>query len=111
MTWLFSYGTLRQPEVQTAVFGRLVAGEDDALTGFRLATVAIADPGVVAMSGAAIHPILVPDLAATTPIAGTALRIEADDLAAVDAYEGATYARVAVTLASGRPAQVYIAAA
>ncbi len=109
MIWLFSYGTLRQPEVQRAVFGRLLHGEDDALTGFRRDTVVIADADVVAVSGAAVHPILVPDTAAAS-IAGSALAIEPADLPAVDAYEGATYARIGVTLMSGRAAQVYVAA-
>ena len=44
MHLLFSYGTLRDPGVQAAVFGRAVACTDDALPGFRVDQVAITDP-------------------------------------------------------------------
>jgi len=33
---LFSYGTLRQPEVQLANYRRLLEGEPDSLSGYRL---------------------------------------------------------------------------
>ena len=53
-------------------------------------------------------PILVRDVAAVMPIAGVALRLEAADLPATDAHGGENYTRVAVALASGRAAQVYV---
>ena len=105
---LFSYGTLRQPEVQRAVFGREISGTPDALTGFVLATVEIDDPDVVEVSGKAVHSILLPG--AGPAIAGVALDILPEDLAPADAYETAAYARVVVTLASGRAAYAYVAA-
>ena len=43
---LFSYGTLRQPDVQLANYGRLLAGEADTLRGYRLIPVEITDPAV-----------------------------------------------------------------
>jgi len=36
---LFSYGTLRQPEVQRATFGREIDGRPDAIVGYDLAYV------------------------------------------------------------------------
>jgi hypothetical protein len=54
---LLSYGTLQQPAVQLATFGRLLAGRPDALPGFALAPLPITDSAVVALSGAAIHTI------------------------------------------------------
>jgi hypothetical protein len=57
---LFVYGTLRDPAVQRAVFGRTLAGAADAVTGFRLGEVAIVDPDVVAASGLSVHRILLP---------------------------------------------------
>ncbi len=36
MPRLFSYGSLQQPAVQLATFGRLLAGSRDALVGFEL---------------------------------------------------------------------------
>lgn len=47
---LFSYGSLRQPEVQRANFGRLLEGEADAAIGWRVEEVHIIDPAVVALS-------------------------------------------------------------
>jgi hypothetical protein len=48
---LFSYGTLRQPEVQRATFGREIDGRSDAIVGYDLDYVTITDPHVVATSG------------------------------------------------------------
>ena len=58
--WLFSYGTLRQGNVQLATFGRKLEGRDDALVGFARTTVAITDPEVIATSGETDHPIVTP---------------------------------------------------
>ena len=106
--WLFSYGTLRQPEVQRAVFGRELESEPDALVGFVLDTILITDPDVVATSGSERHLILRRQDGAA-PIAGAALAIEEADLAPADAYEAEDYRRIVVTLASGRTAFVYVA--
>jgi hypothetical protein len=106
---IFSYGTLRQPEVQRAVFGRLLDGDPDSLTGFRIDHVAITDPAAIGASGSEVHLTLRRDPAVTAPIIGSALAIEAADLPAVDAYEGDTYARIEVVLGSGRTAFVYAA--
>ena len=56
---LFSYGTLRLPEVQLSTFGRLLEGHDDAVVGYRLDWVTITDSHVIAASGSDRHPILV----------------------------------------------------
>lgn len=106
--WLFSYGTMRQPEVQRALWGRTVPMEADALVGFRLASVRITDPAVIATSGSDAHPMLVPDVAGNG-VDGAALRLTAAELAAADAYEVEDYVRVPVTLASGRAAFAYVA--
>ncbi len=110
MHLLFSYGTLRLPEVQRALFGREVPTTPDALVGYRLGTVRITDPQVIATSGSAEHPILVrADAADRVP--GACLRLDDAELAAADAYEVADYARALRPLASGAQAWVYLAAA
>lgn len=105
--WLFSYGTLRQPEVQMALFGRLVETRDDVLPAFKVESVRITDPAVVALSGAAEHPILKRG-APEDLVTGAALATTDADLARADGYESADYRRIAVTLASGRSAFVYV---
>ena len=107
--WIFSYGTLRQPEVQRELFGRALAAEQDALTGFRIGMVAISNPEVVRMSGSAEHPGLIATGEPSDRVAGLALEVTADELAAADAYEAADYVRAPVTLESGRAAFVYLA--
>jgi len=105
---LFSYGTLQQPEVQRATFGRLLDGRPDAVVGFRLETLTIADPHVIATSGSAEHPLLVPADAPGAEIAGTVFEITPAELAAADEYEVDDYTRVEVPLASGGSAWVYV---
>ena len=107
--WIFSYGTLRQPEVQRAVFRRELHGEADRLTGFRSGTVTISNPDVVALSGSAKHPGLIRTGDPGDQVAGTALSIMQSELAAADAYEAADYVRHEVVLASGKTAFVYLA--
>ena len=105
--WLFSYGTLRQPEVQRAVFGRELDSDPDVLIGFELSEVAITDPSVIAASGCDRHPILRRSND-DRRVPGSALRLKLSDLASADHYEVGDYERISVTLASGRSAYVYV---
>ncbi|MBA3677147.1 MAG: gamma-glutamylcyclotransferase [Sphingosinicella sp.] len=104
---LFSYGTLRQDDVQRALFGRLVEGQPDAVKGYVLSTVRIDDPDVVAKSGSAVHPIMVATGDPADEIEGMVFTISDSDLAAVDRYETAAYRRVEARLRSGRRAWAY----
>ncbi len=105
---LFTYGTLRLPDVQRETFGRLITGDDDVLAGYTVDYVDIADPHVVALSDRAVHPILRATGDPRDKVVGTALRITQDELDAADEYEVEDYRRVRVTLASGRQAWVYV---
>jgi gamma-glutamylcyclotransferase (GGCT)/AIG2-like uncharacterized protein YtfP len=107
---LFSYGTLRQADVQIANYGRLLDGEPDALAGYRLVPVEIEDPDVVRISGKAIHTIAVASGDSGDRIPGMVFALTEVELAATDAYETAAYARLEVTLESGRSVWVYVAA-
>ncbi|MBB4680096.1 gamma-glutamylcyclotransferase family protein [Crossiella cryophila] len=109
-TLLFSYGTLRQPEVQQAVFGRALDGRADEIAGYLLGEVVITDPAVIATSGSDRHPVLRPSTAADAGVPGTAFKITEQDLAAADAYEVEDYTRVLVPLRSGDQAWVYVLA-
>jgi len=105
---LFSYGTLRQPEVQLANYGRLLDGRPDALRGYRLAPLAITDPHVVRISGKAVHAIARRTGDSADVIGGMVFGLSPAELAATDRYEVDAYARVEVTLASGARAFVYV---
>jgi gamma-glutamylcyclotransferase (GGCT)/AIG2-like uncharacterized protein YtfP len=104
---LFSYGTLRQPEVQLATFGRELYGRPDAIVGYDLDYVTITDPHVIATSGSDRHPILKAG-AATATVEGTVFAISEAELAAADSHEVDEYVRVAVPLRSGQTAWVYV---
>jgi len=105
---LFSYGTLQYAEVQLDTFGRLVAGEPDALPGYTIDYVPIADPRVVDVSGQSVHPIIRATGNPLDKVVGRVLHVSAAELDAADTYEVPLYRRVSVPLASGRDAWVYV---
>jgi hypothetical protein len=107
---LFSYGTLRQPDVQQANYGRRLNGTPDSLRGYRLAPLAISDPEVVRISGKAVHTIACRSGDPADLIEGLVFELSAAELAATDRYEVDVYARVEETLVSGRRAFVYVGA-
>jgi hypothetical protein len=107
---LFSYGTLRQANVQLALFGRTLDGREDALPGFALEPMAIDDPAVIAASGASVHTIARPAGDWADAIPGTVFRLTAAELEAADRYESGPIRRIHVRLASGAEAFVYVAA-
>lgn len=107
--FLFSYGTLRLPDVQRATFGAALPTADDELRGWRLGVVQITDPAVIALSGSAEHPILERTGDPIDRVPGSVIELTAEQLAAADTYEVDDYERVPVTLASGRAAWVYAA--
>lgn len=110
MIHLFSYGTLRQPEVQMASFGRLLTGSEDAMPGYRTSLLEITDPAVLATSGERFHPIVEPSDEAGDEVAGMVFQISEAELLAADAYEVSDYARTRVRLKSGIDAWVYVKA-
>ena len=105
---LFSYGTLRQPDVQRATFGREIDGRPDAIVGYDLDYVTITDPHVIATSGSDRHPILKPTDRADAAVEGMVFEISEADLAAADEYEVDDYRRITVPLRSGGEAWVYV---
>ena len=108
---LFSYGTLRLPAVQEATFGRRMPVRDAVLPGYVLDTVAITDPHVIEVSGSAEHPFARPTGNPHDVVQGAVLELTDDDLAAADEYEVDDYTRIAVTLATGETAWLYVDAA
>jgi len=105
---LFSYGTLQDAAVQRATFGRILSGSQDALPGYALLRVKVADPAVVAISGESWHPIIKRTGQASDAVAGTVFEITQDELLKADAYEVDDYRRVSVTLATGTRAWAYV---
>ncbi|MEU4162109.1 gamma-glutamylcyclotransferase family protein [Actinoplanes sp. NPDC026670] len=110
MPLLFSYGTLRDPAVQQANYGRELAGSDDRLPGYTVNLLEITDPQVLAISGQTHHPIVVETGDRNDSVAGTVFEITDAELIATDGYEVDDYRRQLTTLASGKQAWVYVQA-
>jgi gamma-glutamylcyclotransferase (GGCT)/AIG2-like uncharacterized protein YtfP len=108
MPKLFSYGTLRQEEVQLTTFGRRLDGSSDFLIGFQQAMVEIKDRHVLETSGKTHHPIVKFTGRKSDQVPGMVFEITEQELANADKYEVADYKRVAVTLGSGAQAWVYV---
>jgi hypothetical protein len=109
MPLLFSYGTLQQDRVQLATFGRLLDGQPDELLGFEPAMVPIAAARLAAFPGKTHHTNLVRCGKHDSRVSGAVFELSDDELAIADRYEQLdSYKRIAVTLASGRTAWVYV---
>ncbi len=107
---LFSYGTLRDPAVQRALFGRRLEEEADALAGWRIETIRIGDARVEELSGLAEHLILRPSGDPADLVPGAVLHLSGAELAIADDYETGAYVRVEADTRDGRRAWVYVAA-
>ena len=109
MPLLFSYGTLQQEDVQRATFGRLLSGHRDELPEYEPSLVAIDDPHHAAVSGRTHHANVTFNGRDDSRVPGTVFEVSEAELAAADAYERpASYERLAVSLASGKEAWVYV---
>ena len=109
MPLVFSYGTLQHAQVQLATFGRLLQGQRDELHGFEPSLVKIEDPQVVATTGKTHHANVTFNGRPDSRVGGTVFEISDAELAAADQYEHlAAYKRIAVVLASGKQAWVYV---
>lgn len=108
--WLFAYGTLQQSEVQSAVFGRVLDGQPDALLEYILLPLKVTDPAVIATSGTQLHTIAQKTGNPLDIVPGLLFRITKAELAAADAYEVADCKRVNARLKSGIQATVYVCA-
>jgi gamma-glutamylcyclotransferase (GGCT)/AIG2-like uncharacterized protein YtfP len=109
MPLLFSYGTLRQEDVQLSTFGRLLQGAPDELVGFEPSRVRIEDPNVLAASGETHYANVVFNGRSDSRVSGSVFEVTDAELASADRYEqDASYERVTTVLASGKKAWVYL---
>ena len=108
MEYLFSYGTLRQQNVQLENFGRLLDGAEDTLEKFTLKEIEIKDLDVLKVSDKKFHPILSYTGDENDKVIGTVFKITSDELLKADAYEVNDYKRVEVILRSGTKSWAYV---
>ncbi len=110
MQKLFSYGTLQYESVQLETFGRRLEGHADILTGYRLDTLEIKDPKVIALSGETVHKVLRYTGNVEDQVPGKVFTLTQEEIDLSDEYEVDDYKRVLATLQSGMDAWVYVAA-
>jgi gamma-glutamylcyclotransferase (GGCT)/AIG2-like uncharacterized protein YtfP len=110
MPSLFSYGTLQQPSVQVANFGRELRGQPDTLQGYIIGEVEITDERVLRESDKAFHPILRYTGNVADEVQGRVFELTDAELAQADDYEVDDYVRVAARLKSGTQCWIYAAA-
>ncbi|MEV5508086.1 GDSL-type esterase/lipase family protein [Streptomyces orinoci] len=103
---LFSFGTLLDPRVQTALFGRPVPSSPASLAGHATRPLTITDPSVIATSGQEVHLTLERRIGST--VEGGVLHLTDRELAAADDYEVDDYVRRRVLLSSGESAWAYL---
>ncbi|OGN27693.1 MAG: hypothetical protein A2941_01760 [Candidatus Yanofskybacteria bacterium RIFCSPLOWO2_01_FULL_49_17] len=89
MEKLFVYGTLREPEVQKKVIGRVAAGTEDTLDDYGLSEIVIEGEK---------FPAAIPKIGES--IAGQVIKITPEELKLIDDYETEAYKRVKATLKS-----------
>lgn len=104
---LFSYGTLRQEEVQLATFGRRLEGRLDRLVEHKLTMTEVRDQNFVAANGA-IQSNVQFSGSASDFIEGIVFALTREELEQADKYEPLDYGRVRVQLESGLDAWVYL---
>lgn len=107
---LFSYGTLQLEKVQMESFGRILKGEKDSLSGYKLLSFEIKEEKVLQQSGQQYHPMAIPSQNRNDKIEGVVFEISSEELLKSDFYEVKDYKRIATTLDSGKKAWVYISA-
>jgi hypothetical protein len=100
---LFSYGTLRQEEVQLATFGRRLEGRPDALVGYVLKMIEIRDQNFAAKNGAHQRNLQFTGIASDV-VEGVTFAVTRQELEQADAYEPDDYERARVQLRSGHDA-------
>lgn len=105
--FVFSYGTLRQADVQAALYGREIPTVEDSLPGYQLHWLTITDPEVIRTSGSDRHPILQQGKAEDS-VAGARLQLSEAELHITDGYEVDDYERREVVLSSGITAWAYL---
>ncbi|MGW6834691.1 GDSL-type esterase/lipase family protein [Streptomyces sp. NPDC054949] len=103
---LFSFGTLMDERVQTALFGRAVPTAPASLAGHTTRPLPITDQAVIAASGLDVHLTLERRFGAS--VEGAVLRLTDRELAAADAYEVDDYTRRRVRLSSGETVWAYL---
>ncbi|MEM8999475.1 MAG: gamma-glutamylcyclotransferase family protein [Bacteroidota bacterium] len=98
LEYLFTYGTLQNRQVQQYVFGRILKGIPDHITGYKYLENAIYQR----------YPLVQRSNNMKHTVKGMVYELSKSDLLRCDVYETSAYKREKVILQSGTVAWVYI---
>lgn len=101
---LFAYGSLREEEVQKTVFGRILKGVPEKLSGYAVKEIQIEEE-----FGIETYPIIVPTEDNEDSIHGIVYELTLEELSLSDTYEGNSYTRIEVPLQSKQLVWAYSA--
>jgi hypothetical protein len=108
MPHLFSYGTLQKEQVQLETFGRILQGDQDILTRYRLEMLEITDPEVLRKSSQKFHPILKFSGNPEDEVTGILFAVTEEKLLQADEYEVDDYMRIKTVFKSGKSGFIYV---
>lgn len=98
MGYLFTYGTLQDPQVQQYIFGRTLKGESDFISGFKKLENAVYNR----------YPLVIRTNDKNDSVPGMVYEVNDIDLAKADIYETTAYKREVFQLSSGLMAWLYV---
>lgn len=98
LMYLFTYGSLQDEQIQTALFERKLKGKPDTLLGYEIAKEKLAG----------IYPVIFKSPSTISGLSGMVYELNKTDLEKADEYEGEDYQRIEVVLNSGTKAWVYV---
>lgn len=108
MPHLFSYGTLQKEQVQMETFGRLLQGEKDTLSGYKLSMLEITDAEVLRKSGQQYHPVLEFSGNDNDEVEGMLFEVTEEEILQADEYEVDDYKRIETVFKSGKEGFIYV---
>ncbi|MBO9690609.1 gamma-glutamylcyclotransferase family protein [Chryseobacterium sp.] len=108
MPYLFSYGTLQKEQVQLETFGRLLEGQKDILSGYKINMLEITDPEVLRKSGQKYHPVLQFSGNKDDQIEGMLFDVSETEILQADEYEVDDYKRIETIFKSGKKGFIYV---
>lgn len=100
---LFAYGTLKDKRIQETVFGKVLTGTPDSVTGFTTKEIKIEEE-----FGVTPYPIIVETKNPEDVVTGTLYQLTETQLQQADTYEGIHYKRIEVKLESNVIAWTYL---
>ena len=100
---LFAYGTLKDKRIQETIFGKILNGTPDSVSGYTTKEIKIEEE-----FGVTPYPIIVASENPEDVVSGILFQLTEFQLEQADIYEGMHYKRIKLELESGEIAWTYL---